>query len=127
MASTPFGITDVRVKGFRTARDVAFSPGPLCALVGEADAGKSNLLAAIRAVLDPAAGSVVGSDMAEGGDGHISIRVTLADGGGGSLEQTRGGDAVLEQDGAPRLVFLPAEARSRAVLTATSGRGKALG
>ena len=53
-----FGVTGIRVSGFRTARDVSFSPGQLCALVGEADAGKSNLLAAIRAVLDPAAAPV---------------------------------------------------------------------
>ena len=90
MASGQFGITDIAVKGFRTARDVSFSPGPLCALVGEADAGKSNLLAAIRAVLDPAASPVIASDAAEGGDGHISIRVTLADGGGASLERAPG-------------------------------------
>jgi hypothetical protein len=49
-----FGITEVEVKGFRSARDVSFSPGPVCALVGEANAGKSNLIAAIRSVLDPA-------------------------------------------------------------------------
>ena len=38
-ARARFGITGVEVKGFRTARGVSFSPGPLCALVGEADAG----------------------------------------------------------------------------------------
>ena len=119
MASAQFGITDVTVKGFRTAREVSFSPGPLCALVGEANAGKSNLLAAIRVVLDPAASPVVPSDAAEGGDGHISIRVTLAGGGRSSLERLPGHDAVLEQDAASRVVFLPAEARSGAVLSAT--------
>ena len=51
-ASASFGVTRVEVSGFRSARDVALSPGPLCALVGEANAGKSNLLAAIRAVLE---------------------------------------------------------------------------
>jgi len=122
MASTQFGITDVAVQGFRTARDVSFSPGPLCALVGEADAGKSNLLAAISAVLDPTASPVVASDATEGGDGHISIRVTLAGGGGGLLERSPGRDAVLEQDGTPRLLFLRAEARAGAVLTATHAR-----
>jgi predicted ATPase len=120
MVSAQFGITDIAVKAFRTARDVSFSPGLLGALVGEADAGKSNLLAAIRAVLDPAAGPVVASDATEGGDGHISIRVTLAGGGEASLERSPGQDAVFEQDAAPRLLFLPAEARSDAVMWATS-------
>ena len=64
-----FGVTRVEVSGFRSARDVAFSPGPLCALVGEADAGKSNLLAAIRAVLDPAAAPLTIADMTVG-PGH---------------------------------------------------------
>jgi predicted ATPase len=126
MASAQFGITDIAVKGFRSARDVSFSPGPLCALVGEADAGKSNLLAAIRAVLDPGASPVVASDEAEGGDGQISIRVTLGGGGGGSLEQSPGHTAVIEQKEAPPLVFLPAEARAGAVLAGPHARRKGL-
>ena len=73
-------ITAVEVRGFRTAIDVSFAPGRLCALVGEAEAGKSNLLAAIRAVLDPAAAPLLSADAAEGGDGEVAIRVTLADG-----------------------------------------------
>lgn len=48
-----FGLVEVRVRGFRSARDVTLHPGPLAALVGEASAGKSTLLAAIRALLDP--------------------------------------------------------------------------
>jgi len=47
-----FGVTHGEVSGFRSARHVAFSPGPTCALVSEARAGKSNVIAAIRAVLD---------------------------------------------------------------------------
>ena len=50
-----FGLERLRVRGFRSALDVSFAPGRLCALVGEANAGKSNLLLAIRALLDPAA------------------------------------------------------------------------
>src|SRR5918994_6708730 len=86
-AATPpsFGVAGVEVRGFRSAREVSFSPGRLCALVGEADAGKSNLLAAIRAVLDPAAAPLSPADAAEGGDGEVAIRVTLADGGVAAL------------------------------------------
>jgi hypothetical protein len=87
-AAPRFGITAVEVRGFRTARDVVFSAGPLCALVGEADAGKSNLLAAIRAVLDPAAAPVTANDAAAGSDGGISIRVELAGGGEYALDGT---------------------------------------
>lgn len=80
-ALADFGVTRVEVSGFRSAREVTFSPGPLCALVGEADAGKSNLLAAIRAVLDPAAAPLTAADMTEGGEGIVSIRVGLGNSG----------------------------------------------
>lgn len=120
-----FGITQIQVSGFRTARDV--SPGQLCALVGEADAGKSNLLAAIRAVLDPTAATLTVADTAEGGDGNISIRVELASGGEASLEGNPAHDVVLEQDAASRLLFLPAEARAGAVLTGANARAEGSG
>jgi hypothetical protein len=119
-----FGVTRVEVRGFRSARDVAFSPGPMCALVGEADAGKSNLLAAIRAVLDPAAAPVTGADAAEGGDGQISIRLELAGGGEAALEGRPGHDAASEHDAAPPVLYLPAEARAGAVLPGASAGGK---
>lgn len=112
------------MKGFRSAREVSFSPGGLCALVGEADAGKSNLLAAIRAVLDPAAAPLSPADMAEDGDGEVTIRVTLAGGGvaalAGSLERhTVTGPAAL-----PLVLFLPADARSGRVLADPSAHEK---
>jgi AAA ATPase domain len=122
-----FGITGVEVRGFRTARDVLFSPGPLCALVGEADAGKSNLLAAIRAVLDPPAAPLIPADVAEGGDGQISIRVELADGGEASLKGCPGRTDASEQNAAPPVLFLPAEARGGPVLSGGSERGKEAG
>jgi hypothetical protein len=110
-----FGLTRVEVRGFRTARDVSFSPGPVCALVGEANAGKSNLLAAIRAVLDPAI-LLTADDATEGGDGEISIRVRLANGGEATIargpdHQTATPPAVL-----PPVLFLPADQRASAFL-----------
>lgn len=75
-----FGVTRVEVRGFRSARDVAFSPGPLCALVGEASAGKSSLLAAVRAVLDPAGAPLTSSDLTKDGGGEVSITLRLEDG-----------------------------------------------
>lgn len=124
-ANSRFGITGIRVSGFRSARDVSFAPGPLCALVGEADAGKSNLLAAIRAVLDPAAAPVTPADAAEGGDGNISIRVELAGGGEASLERSPGHDAVRGRDGArPNLLFLPAAARAGTLVAGASASSK---
>jgi AAA domain, putative AbiEii toxin, Type IV TA system/Protein of unknown function (DUF2813) len=113
-----FGITEVEVRGFRSAREVSFSPGPLCALVGEATAGKSNLLAAIRAVLDPEAAPLTAADEAEGGDGEMSIRVALAGGGEAALEGSRGRRTLGGSAALPPVLFLPAEARAGSVLAA---------
>jgi AAA ATPase domain len=126
-ARPAFGITDVEVRGFRTARDVSFSPGPLCALVGEADAGKSNLLAAIRAVLDPTAAPVTAADATDGVAEGIFIRVKLAGGGEAALARGPGRDAASKHDGAPPILFLPAEARTGGVLSGGSARENGAG
>jgi hypothetical protein len=114
----------VEVKGFRSVRDVSLSPRALCALVGEADAGKSNLLVAIRAVLDPAAAPLAAADAAEGGDGQISIRVKLAGGGEAALEGSPERNAISGRDAVPPVLFLPAEERAGAVLADASPHGK---
>jgi hypothetical protein len=119
-----FGVTRVEVSRFRSAREVAFSPGPLCALVGEANAGKSNLLAATRAVLDPGAPPLTAADMAEGGDGTVSIRVTLADASEAALEGSPGQNAVTGGENAPAMLFLPAEERAGAVVAGWTPRKK---
>jgi hypothetical protein len=113
-----FGITEVEVKGFRSARDVSFSAGPVCALVGEANAGKSNLIAAIRSVLDPAAPPLTTADAAEGGDGQISIQVKLAGGGVAALNGTPGRHALTGPADLPTVLLLPADARAGVVLAA---------
>ena len=118
------GVTRVEVSGFRSARDVVFSPAPLCALVGEANAGKSNLLAAIRAVLDPAAAPLTAADMTAGGEGVVSIRVRLADGSEATLEGSPGRTAVTGDATAPPTLFLPAEERAGALLAAWTPRKK---
>ena len=118
-------ITRVEVRGYRTARNVELAPGAICALVGEANAGKSNLLNAIRAVLDPAAAPLVGSDAAEGGDGIISIRVELADGGEATLDGTPEQSTVTGAAQEPPVLFLPAAARGGVVVAEGSPRGAA--
>jgi predicted ATPase len=118
-----FGITRVDVKGFRSARDVSFSPGPVCALVGEASAGKSNLLAAIRAVLDPAAAPLTAADTAYGSDARIAIRVSLAGGAEAALDGAPGRRALTGAATAPPVLFLPASARAGAVLADSAPQG----
>ncbi|HXH23720.1 MAG TPA: hypothetical protein VNI78_00640, partial [Vicinamibacterales bacterium] len=41
----------LHVRGFRSIVDARLAPGRLCALVGEPQVGKSNLLAAVNALL----------------------------------------------------------------------------
>jgi predicted ATPase len=112
-AHARLGLTTVEVKGFRSARDVSFSPGPVCALVGEANAGKSNLLAAMRAVLDPAAAPLSSADATDGAGEDISIRLTFAGGGEAAVERRRGRTAHTGSADVPPMLFLPAGATGR--------------
>ena len=80
----------VTIRGFRTAHDVAFSPGPLCALVGEANTGKSNLLLAVRALLDPGAPPFGADELAPGAE-RIEIDGTLTDSRHITLGERRSG------------------------------------
>ena len=105
-------IAELEVKGFRTARDVSFTPGAVCALVGEANAGKSNLLAAIRAVLDPDGAPLTETDIAQDDGAGISIRARLAGGGEVTLEGTPGRTTHAGRELAPPVVFFSAEARA---------------
>src|SRR5262245_1757079 len=125
MSATPeFGIVGVDVRSFRSARDVSFAPAPMCALVGEASAGKSNLLAAIRAVLDPAGAPLAASDLPEDSDRGVSIRLRLADGSEATLEGTPERCALIAPPSAPPILFLSADARASAV-TSSSVRATA--
>jgi putative ATP-dependent endonuclease of the OLD family len=124
-ADPPFGVSTVEVKGFRSARDVSFAPGPVCALVGEAKAGKSNLLAAMRAVLDPAAAPLTATDATEGADEGISIRLALAGGGEVGLERRLGRTAHIGGADPPPTIFLSAEARAGGMIPETNAQGRA--
>jgi AAA domain, putative AbiEii toxin, Type IV TA system/Protein of unknown function (DUF2813) len=102
----------VRVRGFRSVLDLAFELQPLTALVGEARAGKSNVLAALRALLDPTAPRLVPDDVAAGGDGAVRVEARLADGSTLSLDGSPPEPAAVARDGAPGVVYLPAVLRS---------------
>jgi putative ATP-dependent endonuclease of the OLD family len=99
---------EIRVVNFRSARRLVLRPGPVCAFIGEPGAGKSNLLFALRALLDP------GFDLSTAdltpGQRTISIEATLADGGTISLE---------DRTGAPPIVHFPAALRGGDLVSAT--------
>jgi hypothetical protein len=119
--SAAFGLSRLRVRGFRSALDVSFEPGQVCALVGEANTGKSNLLLAVRALLDPAAAGFAADDVAPDGGGEIVIDGSLL--GSGEVTLTSRPPQAPRDEGvpAPAVAFLPGELRTGAVL-APSGR-----
>jgi hypothetical protein len=79
-AASRFGLQEVRISGFRSARELVFAPGLLCALVGEANVGKSNVLRAIWTLLDPHAPALPAKDVTLGCRRRVRIAATLAGG-----------------------------------------------
>jgi predicted ATPase len=98
-------LRELRAVNFRSARRLVLRPGPICALIGQPGAGKSNALFAIRAVLDPDF-ELSSTDVTAGQEG-LSIEATLADGRTVSL-----GD----RGGAPPVAHFPASLRGGRLL-----------
>ena len=121
------GLARMRVRGFRTALDVTLRPGRVCALVGEANAGKSNLLAAMWMLLDPLAPAPQRTDVAVGSRRGITIEGDLTS--GGSVRLDAAPPKVVRSAPASRqdVLFMPAELRSGAVVAATAAAGGGAG
>lgn len=108
-------LESVDVRGYRSAEHVELGLGPLTALVGEARSGKSNLLRAIRALLDPQA--VLGlEDVSRDDADAIHVEARLDDGRRISRQAQPPGDEKTELEGAPPALFLPADLRSGALV-----------
>lgn len=103
-------ISELRVANFRSARRLVLRPGPICAFIGEPGAGKSNVLLAVRALLDPSF-DLSASDVTVGERG-LSIEATLADGSTTSLAHRNGG---------PPIAHFPAALRGGDLLPPTTG------
>jgi predicted ATP-dependent endonuclease of OLD family len=110
--ANPNRLTRVRVQGFRTLRDASFRPGPVTALVGDPGTGKSNLLAAIRAILDPTNAPLVAEDVAGNSTGPIRITVETERQGSSTLQGHPPGGLVGDGTETPPLVYLPAALRA---------------
>jgi predicted ATPase len=103
-------LSEIRVVNFRSARRLELRPGPICAFIGEPGAGKSNVLLAIRALLD-ASFDVSTADVTFGRRG-LSIEATLDDGRTISLD---------DRSGAPPILHFPTALRGGDLVSATSG------
>jgi hypothetical protein len=119
-----FGLDRVRIRGFRSARDVSFEPGALCALVGEPGSGKSNLLAALWRLMSVSAPPLVQGDLSVQGEGRLLVEASI--GGQTVTLEERLSRAPLRQGEPPPGLFLPAALRSdEVVASATSLHGPA--
>jgi hypothetical protein len=120
MTADPFApLVHVRVRGFRSIGDASFRPGPLSAVVGEASAGKSNLLAAIRSLLDPSAAPLGAADASRDGDGTVRIEGGLADGTTRVVQAIFPGSVSIEGPAAAPPLFLPTSLRAGRVVAPT--------
>jgi hypothetical protein len=113
---TSLGLTKVYVRGFRSIREAEFRPGRVSALIGEPSAGKSNLLAAIRALLDPETAPLAASDGASGDGGPIRIVGTLSDGSTIAVDGRKDGAADDVGTARPSVLYLPATLRTDRVV-----------
>ncbi len=108
-------IVQLRVVGFRSIVDATLAPERLCALVGEAQVGKSNLLAAIYALLDEFA-ILEPTDVTTLAESPILIEATLETGEQLALEAS---DFEVSRTGEPPpVLYLPALERATNLVAA---------
>jgi hypothetical protein len=101
-------LSEIRAVNFRSARRAVLRPGSVCAFIGEPGAGKSNLLLALRALLDSSF-ELSPWDITSG-QRELSIEATLADGHLISLD---------DRTGAPPIVHFPTDLRGTDLVSAT--------
>lgn len=112
-------VTELRVRDFRTMTELSLELGPVCALVGEAQTGKSNLLAALRAVLDPTGAELTPADVRAGAQA-LAVRARLSDDGWVGVTGRPPAIARQGERRTPPVLFLPAEQRGAGVVAASA-------
>jgi predicted ATP-dependent endonuclease of OLD family len=113
------------MQGYRAARELAFEPGSMCALVGEASSGKSTVLTGIWTLLEAAAPPPTIDDVSRGTSGRIHLEAELEKGDTIFLDARPPDTLNLNRAGAPPVLFLPANLRSRSVVAPATGAGAA--
>ena len=111
----------VRVRAYRSARDVELRLGPMTALIGEAGTGKSNLLRAIRALLDPSVPP--GPEDLRNRARELSVEARLSDGSRIAVTARPPATPRARRGGAPPVLFLPAATRSGPLLDLDGEQG----
>jgi len=105
-------VPEMTIEGFRTIRDATLRMGPVTALVGEANAGKSNLLAAISLAVDAGPVWPTDADLATGAERIVLEAVTDAGPVGLRYERT----GARSRLGSWPVAMLPASLRDGPVI-----------
>ena len=113
------------MQGYRAARELEFEPGSMCALVGEASSGKSTVLTAIWTLLEAAAPPPTIDDVSRGMSGRIHLEAELDRGHVIFLDARPPDTLNLNRAGAPPILFLPANLRSRTLVAPATAAGAA--
>ncbi len=105
----------MRIRGFRSARSVSFSPAAICALVGGPSVGKSNVLSAVWRLLQQGSPAPETEDLSSGATGEIELSATLGGGDEIRVQASPPGSARGSGREVP-VLFLPASDRSGSLL-----------
>src|SRR4051794_27206394 len=116
-------LRQLSIHGYRAVRDLAFEPGKVCALVGEASSGKSTVLTAIWTLLEAAAPPPTIDDVSRGMSGRIHLEAELERGQSIFLDARPPDTLNLNRAGSPPVLFFPANLRARSLLAPATGAG----
>lgn len=120
-------LVQLHIRGFRSVIDATLAPGRLCALVGEVQVGKSNLLAAVHVLLDESA-VLEPTDATTLAESPILIEATLETGERLALDAS--GSGLSRTGEPPGVLYLPASERAASLVAAEPDdplAGRALG
>jgi len=104
----------ISITGFRTVRRAELRPGPVTALVGEANAGKSNLLAAIALLAGSDQAGPTGDDLAAGASAITVDAATSA----GAIRRRYDRTGERLHDGSWPVAVLPSGLRASTIIGA---------
>jgi putative ATP-dependent endonuclease of the OLD family len=116
-------LRSISIQGYRAARELEFEPGAMCALVGEASSGKSTVLTGIWTLLEAAAPPPTIEDVSQGTSGRIHLEAALERDTTIFLDARPPDTLNLNRAGAPPVLFLPANLRSRSLVAPATGHG----
>lgn len=114
----------ISIGGYRAASELEFEPRSVCALVGEASSGKSTVLTAIWTLLEAAAPPPTIDDVSHGTThGRIHLEADVERSRTIFLDARPPDTLNLNRAGAPPVLFLPANLRSRSLVAPATGAG----